>query len=193
MRLERNDGPPNGLAEITGVVSDPTGAVVPRAEVKLIENATAKVHMLASGQDGRFALAELNPGPFEIQVSSPGFMTAARVFSLNEGDRAIFSVVLNVGATNESVTVEAAAPMINTSSAMVAPPRAMKVSSSPTMKDTAPAPSQDVHVRSWFPEALYVAPETATPEEFERKRTTMPAVRAVADRGMLLYEDQVLS
>jgi hypothetical protein len=32
-----------------------------------------------------------------------------------------------------------------------------------------------------------------TPEEFERKRTTMPAVRAVADRGMLLYEDQVLS
>jgi hypothetical protein len=32
-----------------------------------------------------------------------------------------------------------------------------------------------------------------TPEEFERKRTTMPAVRDVADRGMLLYEDQVLS
>lgn len=32
-----------------------------------------------------------------------------------------------------------------------------------------------------------------TPAEFERKRTTMPAVRAVIDRGMLLYEDQVLS
>ncbi|MGO9882046.1 MAG: hypothetical protein ACLPV4_03415 [Solirubrobacteraceae bacterium] len=32
-----------------------------------------------------------------------------------------------------------------------------------------------------------------TPSEFERKRVTMPAVRAVVDRGMLLYEDQVLS
>ena len=32
-----------------------------------------------------------------------------------------------------------------------------------------------------------------TPSEFERKRVTMPAVRAVVDRGMLLFEDQVLS
>ncbi len=32
-----------------------------------------------------------------------------------------------------------------------------------------------------------------TPREFERKRETMPAVRAVVQRGMLLYEDQVLS
>ena len=32
-----------------------------------------------------------------------------------------------------------------------------------------------------------------TPEEFARKRVTMPAVRDVAERGMLLYEDQVLS
>ena len=32
-----------------------------------------------------------------------------------------------------------------------------------------------------------------TPEEFERKRAAMPAVRAVAERGMLLYADQVLS
>ena len=32
-----------------------------------------------------------------------------------------------------------------------------------------------------------------TPEEFARKRVTMPAVRDVAQRGMLLYEDQVLS
>jgi hypothetical protein len=32
-----------------------------------------------------------------------------------------------------------------------------------------------------------------TPPEFERKQVTMPAVRAVAQRGMLLYEDSVLS
>jgi uncharacterized protein len=32
-----------------------------------------------------------------------------------------------------------------------------------------------------------------TPGEFERKRQTMPAVQAVVQRGMLLYEDQVLS
>jgi uncharacterized protein len=32
-----------------------------------------------------------------------------------------------------------------------------------------------------------------TPAEFGRKRTTMPAVRAVAERGMLLYEDQTIN
>jgi hypothetical protein len=32
-----------------------------------------------------------------------------------------------------------------------------------------------------------------TPTEFERKQVTMPAVRSVAQRGMLLYEDSVLS
>jgi hypothetical protein len=32
-----------------------------------------------------------------------------------------------------------------------------------------------------------------TPDEFLRKRTTMPAVRNVVQRGMLLYEDQVVS
>ncbi len=32
-----------------------------------------------------------------------------------------------------------------------------------------------------------------TPDEFERKRQTMPAVQRVIERGMLLYEDQVLS
>jgi hypothetical protein len=32
-----------------------------------------------------------------------------------------------------------------------------------------------------------------TPGEFERKRISMPAVRAVAERGMLLYQDQLVS
>jgi uncharacterized protein len=32
-----------------------------------------------------------------------------------------------------------------------------------------------------------------TPDEFARKRVTMPAVRDVAERGMLLFEDQVFS
>jgi hypothetical protein len=32
-----------------------------------------------------------------------------------------------------------------------------------------------------------------TPNEFARKRVTMPAVRDVAEHGMLLYEDQVLN
>ncbi len=177
LRLERNDGSPNGVAEITGIVSDPTGAVVPRAEIRLIETAAGKVHLLASGQDGRFALAELNPGPFEIQVSSPGFMRAARGFSLKEGDRAIFSVVLNVGAVTETVTVEAAAPVINTESAMVSPRRAMKVSSTPTPKDaawaTSPGATEEVHVRSWFPEALYVAPEIITDRQ-GRASITVP-------------------
>ncbi len=176
LRLERQDGPPKGVAEITGLVSDPSGAVVPRAEIRLLETATSKVHLLTSREDGRFALGELTAGFFEIQVLSPGFRTAARRFSLNEGDRAVFSVVLDIGTTTETVEVTAAAPVINTMSAMLSPRRAMKVPQ-PTAKDAAPAPSQgatqEVHVRSWFPEALYVAPEIITDRQ-GRASITIP-------------------
>src|SRR5260221_13753785 len=98
---------------------DSSGAVVPRASIRLVERATGKRYTLASGEDGRFALSGLAAGSFEIQVSSAGFRTAAREFSLAEGDRAVVSVILEVGAVTETVEATASASVINTSSAAV--------------------------------------------------------------------------
>ncbi len=146
---------------IAGTVTDSTGAVIPRASIRLVEGSTGKVHTLASNADGRFALSGLAQGKLEIQVSSPGFRTSVRQISLAEGDRAAFSVLLDIGATTQSVEVMASASVLNTMSAAFAPakvPRRAKEASPIASPGTTP----EAHVRSWFPEALYVAPKIIT-------------------------------
>jgi len=160
-------------AEIVGIVTDPTGAVIPRASIKLLEKAAGKIHMLVSNVEGRFALSGLAAGNLEIRVFAPGFNTAIREFSLAEGDRAVFSVVLEVGAVTESVQVTASAPMLMSSTASsAAAAKAPKRS-----KDTSPAAlagtTPETHVRSWFPEALYVAPKIIT-DNHGRASITIP-------------------
>ena len=176
LRFENSGDPLNGLAELTGVVSDITGAVIPRATIKVIERATGRVHEVTSGIDGRFGLAALQAGDFDIQVFAPGFTTATRRFSLHEGECAVFSVVLDVGSVSESVEVTAAAPAVMTESAMVSG-RAAKTTPPTRKKDERASGPQETatetHVRSWFPEALYVAPEIIT-DRHGRANITVP-------------------
>ncbi len=142
----------NAGSGITGTVTDPSGAVVPRATIKLVESVTGKVHTLASGADGRFSLAGLSAGSFEVQVTSPGFRTSARQFSLAEGDRAVLSVVLEIGAVTQTVEVMAAPAQLQTESAMASMPPPLRATrkAKEAVATTLPGASTDIHVRSWF-------------------------------------------
>jgi hypothetical protein len=157
LQHEHFRGPLNGLAEVTGKVFDPSGAIVAGATVKLLETDSGRVHTLTTSPDGGFDLAALPVGHYQIQASCPGFMTAARNFSLEDRDRAVLSVVLQVGAMSEVVEVQAASPALSTSVAMVSAPM-KRHSSLPATSQ----PGPDTHVRQWFPEALYIAPEIIT-------------------------------
>lgn len=170
MRIERVGDAETG---VRGIVLDRSGAVIPGASIRVVERAAGKVRTLASGADGRFALSGLAAGDLEIQVSSPGFQTSIRRISLAEGDRAVFSVVLDVGSVASTVEVSAAAPLLNTMSTTVsAAPRTSR-----RAKDASPASSpgttEETRVRSWFPEALYVAPKIIT-DEHGRASITIP-------------------
>lgn len=154
LRIEPTGGAGAGIA---GTVLDVTGAVIPRASVSLREEFNGKVHNLASREDGQFSLADLSAGNFEIQVTAPGFRTSARHISLAEGDRAVLSVGLDVGSTTQTVEVMAESATIQTESAMLSTVRSPRKA-----REVAAPSSPDTHVRSWFPEALYVAPEIIT-------------------------------
>jgi len=159
-------------AAVAGTVLDRSGAVIPRASIRLIERVSGKVHTIASNLDGGFAITKLAPGSFDIQVFSPGFRTAAREISLAAGDHAVFSVVLDIGSMAETVQVEANAAIVTTQSAMVGVAKAarrLKEVDATTSQGTAP----EIHVRSWFPEALYVAPEIIT-DSSGRASITIP-------------------
>src|SRR5258708_15338835 len=58
LRLERQDGPPKGVAEITGLVSDPSSPVLPRAQIKLPKTPPPKSHFHTSRQHRPFPFSD---------------------------------------------------------------------------------------------------------------------------------------
>jgi len=181
IRFEHDRGPVNDHAEITGTVEDPSGAIVPGATITLRQLTTHETRTAHSDAQGQFNLSGLPPGRYKIDVSSPGFERSSRDLTLQPRDLAILSTTLTVGFETQTVTVEAAAipmPMERALGAVAgmemkfadAPMKAAKSVAMDSLQlesrnftalrdERAPdAP----HVRSYFPEALYINPEIIT-------------------------------
>ncbi len=95
-------------ALISGSVTDPSGAAVPAAVVTAVNNATNVRTAAKSAGDGNYVIAQLPPGPYDLTVEAPGFQKYTRSgVTLNVGDKATIRVRLEVGATSESITVNA--------------------------------------------------------------------------------------
>ncbi|HEY3704621.1 MAG TPA: TonB-dependent receptor [Terracidiphilus sp.] len=67
--------PPAAPAPITGVVADPSGAIVPNAQIDLVETDGALAGSYHSGGDGTFQVVAPHPGSFTLIISEPGFDT----------------------------------------------------------------------------------------------------------------------
>ena len=180
VRVQHDRWPNNGLAEIAGVVKDPSGAVIPGASIQVRAMADGATRRVVSAADGAFRYAGLPPGKYEISVSALGFITTMRRVELQARDRAVLETVLAVGAVSETVAVMAASPMLDTdntafalragASAPMAGPVAQNavIGGAFARGRVAGTPEQQAeggavtHVRSYFPEALYVNPEILT-------------------------------
>src|SRR5947208_5524760 len=64
------------IGNISGVVKDPSGAVVAGAQVKATSATTAAVRTTSTNGEGYFLLSTLQPGEYNVQVTSPGFAPA---------------------------------------------------------------------------------------------------------------------
>src|SRR5438105_1922764 len=62
-------------AQISGTVSDQTGAVLPGAEITATQTDTGVARMTISNETGVFVLPNLPLGPYRIEVALPGFRT----------------------------------------------------------------------------------------------------------------------
>src|SRR5690348_994585 len=63
----------NGPASITGVVLDPDGKVVVNVAVLIRNEATNDLRTTTTDARGRYAIADLRPGRYTIEVAAPGF------------------------------------------------------------------------------------------------------------------------
>src|SRR5262249_49633475 len=61
--------------QISGVVQDASGAVVPGAVITATQTATGMTRSVSSGADGNYVMTQLPIGPYQIKVEKTGFKT----------------------------------------------------------------------------------------------------------------------
>src|SRR5512140_2914138 len=64
------------FGRISGTVSDPSGAVVPKAMVRVTNVATGVTATLSTNDSGVYSATSLNPGVYTVQADAPGFVSA---------------------------------------------------------------------------------------------------------------------
>jgi hypothetical protein len=102
---------------ITGTVSDPAGAVVAGAPVQAKHVETGTNYDAATTSTGNYTLGQLPAGNYEVDVTVPGFKKYVRQGLRIEVAQVVrVDIALEVGSTQESVTVNAEAPLLKTES-----------------------------------------------------------------------------
>ncbi len=99
-------------ASITGIVSDPSGAVIPRARVNAVNLATSVASSAASNSSGVYYLLVL-PGAYRVTVTMDGFATARVervVLTVNQAATLNFS--LEPASVRQEITITAPAPLL---------------------------------------------------------------------------------
>jgi hypothetical protein len=106
--------------DVAGMVSDPSGGVVPDATVVLKDVAKGSTQETKTSKDGTYRFFLLTPGTYTITVTATGFNTENRSAEVNLGQIATVNIKLAVGASTTTVTVTEAAPLLQTENGNVA-------------------------------------------------------------------------
>ena len=106
-------------ATLTGVVRDPSNAVVASATVTITHLATGIESKSTTTTDGTYLAVNLPPGESLVEVQATGFQKFARTIHLEVGNRASLDLSLTVGSLTETVRVEGVTPLLDTQSSVV--------------------------------------------------------------------------
>jgi hypothetical protein len=105
-------------ASLTGLVTDPTGAVVPNASVMIKNRNTDLVNTATTDSSGYYTFASLPVGTYTATIELPGFKKAIHEnINLEVGQKARIDIILEVGAVTETVVVGSAPQLLTTQEA----------------------------------------------------------------------------
>jgi hypothetical protein len=131
---------------ITGSVQDPSGAIIPGANVTITSIDTGLVLERTTNASGNYIFSPLKIGNYKVSATAPGFQTSQENVHLDIQQRLNVVLALKPGAVSESVTVTATAPLEQTQDASVG-----QVIDAQTINDT------PLNGRNW----VYIAQLTA--------------------------------
>ena len=105
-------------AAVSGHVTDPTGAVIPGAEVTITNLATGVASSNESNAVGAYSLLNLPPAFYQITVSKEGFQqTAIPIVQLEVNQSVVQDFTLEVGSVDQTIEVSATAQLLQASTA----------------------------------------------------------------------------
>ncbi|MBF8300632.1 MAG: hypothetical protein HW394_1002, partial [Acidobacteria bacterium] len=105
-------------AQLSGRVTDQSGAVLPGVTVTVTQTDTGFTRSDVTDGNGSYVLSNLPTGPYRLEVSLSGFRSYVQTgIVLQVAATPVINAVLSVGNLEESVTVEAATPIVDVQSA----------------------------------------------------------------------------
>ena len=100
-------------ATLSGTVSDPSGAIIPNAQVAIRDTATGVIRTATTDSAGLYTAPNLRPSTYEVTVTVSGFRTEVRSgVTLTVGAEQALNFTMQVGQTSETVQVVGEAPQI---------------------------------------------------------------------------------
>jgi hypothetical protein len=107
-------------AQLSGLVTDSSGAVLPHASVLIVNRDTGVSRSAQTDKQGQYTAPALQPGRYRITVEASGFRTlVTENVTLNIAQEANLSFQLKVGVASQTVTVDGSGLQINTTDASV--------------------------------------------------------------------------
>src|ERR1051325_3224362 len=104
-----------GGGTLNGTVTDPSGSAIPNAKVTATQTTTGVARTTQTTGAGVYSLSSLAPGVYDVQIEASGFKVAKLpAVALGVGGVATLDVKMEVGGIEESVSVTAVAPVIET-------------------------------------------------------------------------------
>ena len=105
-------------ARLAGSVTDPSGAVIPGAIVVVANVAMGTKSTLTTNADGIYRAPLLSPGIYQVEVTSKGFKKTVRNdVEVRVADRLDINITLEIGASEQQITIVSETPLLNAESA----------------------------------------------------------------------------
>jgi len=102
-------------AQLSGTVTDATGALIPGVEVTANQTDTGFSRTVVTNETGSWILPNVALGPYDVGATLPGFSTFLQTgIILQVGDSLVIDIVLEVGQVAQTIEVAATAALVET-------------------------------------------------------------------------------
>lgn len=109
----------SNYATLRGSVTDPQHKVIPGAHVRVTASATGATRELITDAAGLYVVEGLQPGTYQVEVSSTGFAPATGSVQLEVGQQMTLDEILSVGKQTQKIVVNSAPELLKTTDSSV--------------------------------------------------------------------------